>query len=159
MDRPTLSDITNFNCSHIIGMSDWGEHHWACFHYMQGVALSPTGFQIGMDPHMRAARQSLDVLNACPCPSQMRSMARVAVLPMADSMSTRIGNGRLIVGHDDWHCCQDMQCEGLFDGIDGDSIVCGDFRALSAKGKAMAAELRRHYKRRGSFLGFAPASK
>jgi hypothetical protein len=159
MDKPTLSDITNLNCGHIIGMGDWGEHHWACFHYIQRVALSPTGFQIGMDPHMRAAKETLDVLKACPCPSQIRSMERVAVLPMANSMSTRIGNGRLIAGHDDWHCCQDMQCESLFDGVGDDSIYCGDFRVLSAKGRAMAVEVRRHYKIRGSFFGFIPASK
>ncbi|MFZ4701313.1 MAG: hypothetical protein ACOYMG_14785 [Candidatus Methylumidiphilus sp.] len=140
-------------------MSDWGEHHWACFHYIQMAALSPTGFQIGMDPHLRATKETLEVLVACPCPSQVRSMETVAVLPMAGPMSTRIGNGQIIAGHDDWHCCQDMQCEGLFDGLDDDSIVCGDFRVLSAKGMAIALEVMSHYKKWRGFRGFAPVTK
>ena len=157
MDK--FADITNLNCDHIIRIGDWGDDHWACFHYIQMAALSPTGFQIGTDPHLRATKESLDVLKACPRPAQIRSMEGVSVLPMAKPLSTRTGNGQIIDGHDDWHCCQDMQCEGLFDGIDDDSIVCCDFRVLSAKGRAMALELRRHYKRCGSFFGFAPASK
>jgi hypothetical protein len=108
---------------------------------------------------MRAAKESLDTLKACRRPSQIRSMERVAILPMADAMSTRIGNGRLIAGHDDWHCCQDMQCEGLFAGVVDDSIHCGDYRVLSAKGAALAAEVRAHYKKWRGFRGFAPASK
>jgi hypothetical protein len=81
-------------------------------------------------------------------------MQNVTVLPMADSLSTRIRNGQVITGHDDWCVLQDLQCEGLFNNVHDDALSCGDFRELSDKGKRFALAIRGHYKKNHSFRAF-----
>ena len=149
------SDMSKYQLGQVVPMKDWGPQHWACFYYIQGAALSAGGFQIGLDPHMRAVAETLEILGkSCRCPAKIHSMKNVTVLPMAENLSTRIRTGQVINGHDDWCVLQDLQCEGLFRHVDDDALTCGEFRELSDKGKRFALAVRGHFKKNQSFRAF-----
>ena len=70
------------------------------------------------------------------------------------AQATRLNNGTVVEGHDDWCCVQDMEAAGI---VSGEPLEPGAVLHLSEAGTALVAELRKHKADGGTFANFKPA--
>ena len=95
----------------------WGKDHWTTLLYLASLAVD-FEIRVGYDPRMRHNRRHFRVMIAeNPRPPQRngdKSAPHMGHAPMREEHSTRLNNGKLARGHDDWNCVQDMAAIDLF---------------------------------------------
>ncbi len=139
----------------------FGKDHWSTLAYAETVMVDMNGFQIGLDAHMRSNRRNYRVmLSECPKPKRVRQTGSLAVASTAAEHGTRLRDGMVIAGHDDWSCVQDLAAAGYFrigDKVitDEDVQPCATLH-LSEKGRRILNELREHKSNGGTFSDFQP---
>jgi hypothetical protein len=144
---------------HLFGMD-----HFTTLAYAETVMVDCAGFQVGSDPRMRSCRRHFRVMQEqCPRPRRVKGGIGVVMLPEHGS---RLADGSLVSGHDDWHCIQDMAEAGYFvikDALGGPPVVAtaeviepGAVLLLSARGREVVNALRGHKASGGTFASFVP---
>jgi hypothetical protein len=139
-------------------MDQWSKDHWSTLAYVETVMVDCAGFQVGHDGRMKTNRRHFRVMSSeCPQPKRPgRSTSAMAVV-MRPEHATKIKDGTVIDGHDDWMCVQDMAAEGLFT-VGPDDVEPGVVLHFSERGKDIAAALRQHKADGKNFASFeAPA--
>lgn len=154
--------------------SDWvrvgmfGRDHWSTLAYMETVMVDCHGFQVGNDPRMRSNRRNYRVMREqCYAPKRTGVPPRECGVVMAPEHGSRLNDGTVVDGHDDWSCVQDMAKAGLLlveEGsawslADPEDIEPGVVVRLSARGMEIATALRAHKTSGGSFGNFAVAGR
>lgn len=143
-----LAEQKQYSADEYVPAALWGKDHWSTLAYVESVATDCSGFQVGVDGRMRSNRRHFRVMHECPKPRRAgRSMVGAA---LASDAGTRLNDGQVIAGHDDWCCLQDMAQEGLFN-VNASGIQPGFILHLSAKGQAWCAALRAHKQAGGMF--------
>lgn len=136
-----------------VPMRMWGRDHWSTLAYIESVEVECRGFQIGYDPRMKSNRRHFRVMREeCPRPKRPTQIGDIG-FPMELKHSTVLKDGRLVEGHDDWMCVQDMASEGLFTA-DVSDVQPGATLRLSAKGRRIASQIREHKASGGNFSNF-----
>jgi hypothetical protein len=138
-----------FSASQIIPMEQFGKDHWSTLAYIETVMVECAGFQVGFDGRMRQGRRNFRVIKEeCPLPKRP-NRCKMAIV-MEPQWSTRLRNGSLIDGHDDWHCVQDLAEAGLLEG----EVEPGKTLQLTEQGKQVVGLLRDHKRNGGSYSTF-----
>lgn len=141
-----------------VPMAQWAKDHWSTFAYVDAVMVDCGGFQVGLDPRMKANRRHFRVMGEeCQRPRRPSGGGASMAIAMAPEHATRLKNGTTVAGHDDWMCLQDMAEAGLF--ADGSEVRPGETLHLSPKGRALIAALREHKAGGGNFASFEPAAE
>ncbi len=107
-----------------VPIQQFGPDHWSTLLYAETVMVDCAGFQVGFDPRMRQGRAHFRVMAeqyARPKRTTRHSVAQGAV--MDKQHSTRLHDGSVVDGHDDWHCVQDLINAGLLGMKRHDGIV------------------------------------
>jgi len=141
-----------------ISMAKWGKDHWSTLAYLETVEVECGGFQVGFDGRMRQGRRNFRVMSQeCPKPKRPSKCPRPQdAEPMGREDGTRLNDGTVVEGHDDWYCVQDIAMESLFTtGVD--SVEPGSILHLSKRGWDVVNALRKHKAGGGNYASFAPA--
>jgi len=126
-----------------INMKDWGKDHWGLLAYVETRAVD---HQNQLDhEHMRTNTTTHPLL-------RNDAYQRDRPKRWESSHSTRLRDGRILDGHDDWDCLDDLDDAGLVEII---SLVNG-FVRMTDYGLVIAARLRRHKANGGMYQDFAP---
>lgn len=138
--------------------------HWSTLAYMQTVIVDYAGFQVGLDPHMRQGRRNYRVMrDECPRPIRPGSGFPISMVHVMDNKySTKMRDGSVVDGHDDWHCVQDMANAGYFTykkrtkfyPAAARDVEPGVVLNFSEKGFAVVNALLEHKAKGGNFAGF-----
>lgn len=145
----------------IIPVEKFGRDHWLTVSYIEAVAVEMGGFQVGFDPCMRQFKRSVIGLRLalhCPWPKRVRRAAP-ALTPDPDAETkygTRLKDGTVVPGHDDWDCVHDLMAAGFFTTKDFEKIDGGEILHLSLFGTEVANQLRYHKSNGGSTANFIP---
>lgn len=137
-----------------VSMDRWSKDHWSTLGYIETVMTDCGGFQVGSDARMRSNRRHFRVM-AEECPNPKRMGRGALGISMSPDHGTRLKDGTVIPGHDDWMCVQDMAAEGLFT-VGPDQIEPGITLHLSEKGKRIADGLRAHKASGSNFASYVP---
>jgi hypothetical protein len=143
-----------FTMNDYIPMSHWGKDHWSTLGYAETVMVECGGFQVGADVRMKAGRRNFRVMaQGCSKPkrSGFKNSAFASVMEL--SQSTKLNNGQVVTGHDDWSCIQDMAAEGLFQQGPED-VEPGVVLTLSEKGNLIVNALREFKRNKGQYGQF-----
>lgn len=91
------------------------------------------------------------------CAKPRRDAAKSASLAVAmlPEHGTRLANGQVLDGRDDWNCIQDMTNESLFT-CTADDVEPGQVLHLSERGQQLCNALRAHKAAGGNFSDFRP---
>lgn len=149
---------TVYRADDLIPVAMFSKDHWSTLAYVESVMTECAGFQVGLDPRMRATRRSHPVMSEeCPHPkrpsaSSGRSLASTAIT-MRPGEGTVLKDGTKVPGHDDWACLQDLAEAGYFTTAQND-IEPGVTLHLSERGRVVAAALRTHKAGGGQFRQF-----
>lgn len=143
-----VAETPQYTVDDYIPAMAWGKDHWSTLAYVETVAVECQGFQVGSDSRMRSNRRNFRVMQACPRPR--RPGPRAAGIVMSDGHGTRLKDGTLVDGHDDWNCLQDLAEAGLFT-LAASGVEPGVTLHLSAKGQAWCAALRAHKQNGGMY--------
>ena len=130
----------------------WSADHWSTLAYMETVMVECGGFQIGRDPRMRSNRAHFRVMQE-QCPNPKRPSRDPAGVVMKPEHGTRLRDGTVLPGHDDWCCLQDMAAAGYLT-CDVEDAEPGVSVHLSELGQLNAAALRSHKAHGGKFADF-----
>jgi len=130
----------------------FGKDHWSTLAYMETVMVECAGFEVGFDPRMRQNRRNYRVMwEQVPHPKRVDSRsARGMVMDL--KYSTKMKDGSVVQGHDDWSCVQDMANAGFLTAV----VEPGKVLHLTPLGRKMSDELRAHKRAGGSFGNFNP---
>lgn len=139
-----------------VPMNQWSKDHWSTLAYVETVMVDCAGFQIGADPRMRSNRRHTRVMQEECARPKRTSKVRSPCLTMDPSQGTRLKDGTVLAGHDDWMCVQDMAEAGLFT-VNADGVEPGQTLHLSPLGQDICAQLRAHKAQGGQFAGFSPS--
>jgi hypothetical protein len=143
-----------FTTDDYIPMAYWGKDHWTTLAYAETVIVDCGGFQVGADAHMRAGRRNYRVMaQECAHPKRTGKSTSSLAVVMELAYSTKLNDGQVLSGHDDWSCIQDMAAEGLF-AQGPDAVEPGVVLTLSAKGNLVANALREFKRNKGAFVNF-----
>jgi hypothetical protein len=134
----------------------FGRDHWTTLAYIESVMADCGGFQLGLDPRMRSNRRNFRVMSEVSRPKRAKNTS-VAARPMSPDDGSRLKDGQLVRGHDDWNCVDDFAAVGFFD-CGPVALGAGKTLRFSALGKAVAARLRQHKQEGGQFEHFDLAS-
>lgn len=142
----------------------FGRDHWSTLAYAETVMVDVGGFQIGADARMRHCRRNFRVMRQmCPKPRRIKSTGAMMMVMDHDKHGTRLSDGQVIAGHDDWHCIQDMAEAGFFmasgELITAEQCEPGVILHLSPLGREFSEELRAHKAGGGSFSDFKPKTR
>jgi hypothetical protein len=143
-----LAEKQQYSADEYLPSAVWGRDHWTTLAYIETVATDCVGFQVGNDPRMRSNRRNFRVMQACMKPRRAQCGGVGIVMDLAHS--SRLADGDVVSGHDDWNCLQDMANEGLFN-LDASGVEPGITLHLSAKGQAWCASLRAHKQAGGTY--------
>jgi len=141
----------------------FGKDHWSTLAYAETVMVDCGGFQIGLDPRMRQCRRHYRVMHDfCKNPKRLSSAPNHGCM-WNDNYSTTLNDGSKVIGHDDWHCIQDLAEAGMF-SVEGKVIAAADCEPgetllLSELGREYVGRLRDHKSQGGTFSNFRPALK
>jgi len=143
------------NSDEYIPMAKWGKDHWSILAYLETVEVECGGFQVGFDGRMRQGRRNFRVMpQECPKPKRFDKCPRLQdAEPMEHEHGTRLNDGTVVEGHDDWCCIQDMAMDGLFT-TKLISVEPGKILHLSKIGWNIVNALRKHKAEGGSFASF-----
>lgn len=140
-----------------VPMSQWSKDHWSTLAYVETVVVECAGFQVGLDARMKTNRRHFRVMSQqCgrpkrPGKSSTPSMAQV----MSPEHATKIKDGSVVDGHDDWMCVQDFAAEGLFT-VGAEDVEPGVILRFSERGNEIASALRRHKADGKNYASFEP---
>lgn len=135
----------------------WGRDHWSTLAYLESVSVECAGFQVGADARMRSNCRHFRVM-AEECPRPRRPGRPVMGVVMGREHGSRLRNGSVMAGHDDWCCIQDMAHAGLLTvGVEG--VEPRETLHLSPLGLEWAADLRAHKTAGGQFGNFEAGCK
>lgn len=135
----------------------WGVDHWKTLAYIDTVMTDCAGFEVGLDPRMRAGRRMFRVLaQDCPTPKRANGTSGRSAASMArpSDYPTRLRGGQELANHDDWNCVQDMAAANLFD-VGPDSVQPGRNLRFSAKGQAWVGAYRQFKQNGGQAVNFS----
>lgn len=152
LDAPIALATPAVTKDEYIDPSLFGRDHWSTLAYVESVMTDCAGFQLGNDPRMRANRRNYRVMNECARPKRAKNLS-VTNHPMMPDDGSRLNNGQVVRGHDDWNCVEDFAALGFFD-VDAASLDAGVTLKFSALGKTVAAALRQHKQDGGQFEQF-----
>ena len=94
--------------------AQFGRDHFTSLAYVETVLVVCGGFLMGADARMRLGRRHYRVmLQECPRPLRT-GLTRPETVVMDREQGSRLHDGTVVVGHDDWHCIQDMAEAGYF---------------------------------------------
>jgi hypothetical protein len=142
-----------FSVSDYIPMSHWGKDHWSTLGYVEVIMVECGGFQVGTDPRMKSSRRNFRVMaQGCPHPKRP-TLGSAFAYAMELTQSTKLNDGQVVSGHDDWACVQDMAAEGLFQQ-GPDAVEPGTVLTLSEKGVAIVNALREFKRNQGQYGQF-----
>jgi hypothetical protein len=149
------SDTRHFAADDLIPVEYWGKDHYSTLAYVETIMVDSAGFEVGLDPRMRANRRNFRVLlegRRSPRRPSLTSwkMARA----MEPQHTSFLKLGATSENHDDWSCLQDMAAAGLFTER-ADCIEPGNTLHLSDLGKRIVTELREFKASGGNFGQFA----
>lgn len=152
-----MSDNAVLDPHALVSMSRWGKDHWSTLAYIETVMVNCEGFQVGSDPRMKANRRNFRVLaQECPNPRRATRSAPSLAMVMRPEHATRLRDGTVMPNHDDWECLQDFAAEGLFAGAA--QVEPKKTLQFSARGLALAADLRAYKAQGGQFANFEPTT-
>lgn len=134
----------------------FGRDHWTTLAYIESVMADCAGFQLGTDPRMRSNRRNYRVMSEVPRPKRAKNPTATVHL-MTSEDGSRLNNGQVVHGHDDWNCVEDFAAVGFFD-VGPAGLGAGKTLRFSPLGKAVATRLRQHKQDGGQFEAFALAS-
>jgi len=121
-------------------IQDWGRDHWGLLAYVETRCVDYEGkLALG---HMR-------------CNEAKHPLLKVINVSWDKTHGTRLKNNKILQGHDDWDCLEDLEREGFLEIL---SLVNGVVK-LSEKGKEVASEIRKHKIDGGQFGSFQPNAK
>ncbi len=140
-----------------IPIETWGKDHWSTLAYVETVMVECAGFQIGLDPRMRTNRRHYRVLSErCRSPKRpgggARSSHSLAVV-MRPEHGSRLKDGEVMEGHDDWMCLQDMAEAGFFT-VGAGRIEPAVVLKLSERGRQVVDALRQFKSEGGKYAAF-----
>jgi hypothetical protein len=145
-----------------VPLEKFGKDHWSTLAYAESVMMECGGFQVGLDPRMRQGRRNYRVMREqCIRPKRTsRVHPDMAMIMDSKAHGTRLKDGIVVEGHDDWHCIQDLAQLGYFRiGVEianADRVQPGVFLHLSPAGRKVADALRQHKENGGTFSTFTP---
>jgi hypothetical protein len=142
LDAPVAHATTSVTKDEYIDPSLFGRDHWSTLAYVESVMTDCAGFQMGNDPRMRANRRNYRVMNEVPRPKRVKNLS-VTNHPMMPDDGSRLNDGQVVRGHDDWNCIEDFAALGFFD-VSAGALDAGVTLKFSALGKTVAAALRQH---------------
>ena len=143
-----IAEKQQYSVDDFIPSQVWGKDHWTTLAYIETVATDCAGFQVGNDPRMRSNRRNFRVMQGCLKPRRAKNGGVGIVMDLEHG--SRLNDGQIVSGHDDWSCLQDMANEGLFN-LDASGVQPGVTLHLSAKGRAWCATLRAHKQAGGTY--------
>ena len=115
----------------------WGKDHWSTFAYAETLAVDNKGIIIPEASKMRTNHETHPFIDS----------------PIDGSIyPTKLRNGNILRGHDDWDCLDDAVKNGLL--IDIGSGVNRVFK-LTNRGRIVANLLRDHKSKGGTFGDFS----
>ncbi len=162
-----MTETRRHSPDEVVPMADWGQDHWSTLAYVETVTVEHGGFEMGADARMRSNRRNFRVMReACPEPTRLGAHPGMAVVMDGDTGS-RLRDGTVVAGHDDWCCLQDMAVAGLFAStpahgggeartLDQGDLEPGTWLSLSARGTALVGAVRAHKAAGGRFRDFVP---
>jgi hypothetical protein len=116
-------------------------------------------FEVGFDARMRQNRRNFRVMHEMN--KKPRRVNQVMGIVMEQKYSTKMRDGTVVDGHDDWSCIQDMHAAGFFDIIDQKRMIIKDAEVepcarlvLTEKGEFYSNALRKHKRNGGNWRGF-----
>lgn len=141
-----------------VPMHLWAKDHWSMLAYAETVMVDLGGFQVGNDCRMRQGRRNFRVMHElCFKPRRIKNLPKMSMV-MEIKHSTRLKDGTIVEGHDDWHCIQDMAACGFFTISGGtatpEHIEPGVILHLSPLGRSICNMLRLHKASGGNFGDF-----
>lgn len=146
----------------------FGVDHWSTLGYIASVIAKCDFFQVGFDAKMRQGRQSYRVMHAgCIAPKRPgKSVPAALAMIVDDEHGSRLVDGTVAIGHDDWHCVQDLAEAGFFElRIDGDDVVArgndiqpGAALFLTEKGSRFGDAILAHDRAGRPIADFVPPS-
>ena len=143
-----------FSATEYIPLQFWGKDHWSTLAYMETVMVECAGFQVGTDPRMKTGRRNWrEMSEKCSRPKRPGKHPSAHSLVMTAEQSTKLNNGQLVTGHDDWSCVQDMAAECLFVQAAHD-VEPGVVLQFSALGHEVANALREFKRNKGQYSQF-----
>lgn len=149
-----MTEVTDY-----VPLSNFGKDHWSTFAYADTVIPDHRGFQVGFDGRMRQGRRHFRVMHEdCPTPRRTRHAGVHQSMVMDNRYSTKLKDGTVVEGHDDWHCVQDLVNAGLM-GIKrrgmivplAEDVEPGVDLFLTPLGERFVTRLKRHKAEGGSF--------
>lgn len=154
MSQPQSNQI-DYNDDKMIPYQVWGKDHWSTLAYVEYVCVECGGFEVGADSRMRTNSHNFRVhAQQNPKPKRPGGFAQGTV--MKPEQGSRLNNGQVVVDHDDWGCVQDFVPYGLFTVARTHAMNHNQVLQLSEKGRAVAADLRRHKAAGGTFADYVP---
>lgn len=143
-----------FSDTEYVPMQFWGKDHWSTLAYIETVMVECAGFQVGTDARMKTGRRNSRVMaNKCRQPKRPGKQSSAHCLVMTAEQSTKLNNGQLVTGHDDWSCVQDMAAECLFVQAAHD-VEPGVVLQFSVLGHEIANALREFKRNKGQYSQF-----
>lgn len=128
----------------------WGVDHWSTLAYIETVIIDHGGFPIVYNARMRHGRRNFRVMQE----GREYFQKKTNGIPMDSEHGSRLSDGRIALGHDDWHCIQDFAEVGLLSvGPDEIDVGCEPFK-LSQIGRELCNQLREHKSNGGTFKTF-----
>lgn len=154
---PAAAVTTPVTKDQYIASAMFGRDHWTTLAYIESVMTDCAGFQLGADPRMRSNRRNHRVMSEVPRPKRAKMSSSVAAQLMSPDDGSRLKNGQVVRGHDDWNCVEDFAAVGFFD-LGPNGLGPGKTLRFSPLGKAVAARLRQHRQDGGQAEHFDLAS-
>lgn len=152
------SEARHFAPDDLIPVEYWGKDHYSTLAYVETIMVDcAAGFEVGLDPRMRANRRNFRVLlEGRRSPRRPSSTSWKMARTMDPKHTSFLKLGATSEDHDDWSCLQDMAAAGLFTDK-ADCVEPGNMLHLSDLGKRFVTELREFKASGGSFGQFAPS--
>jgi len=120
----------------------WGKDHWSTLAYIDALMVDHKGkFEMKGDARMRSNRRHFRLM---PTPNGVT---------MSPEHGSRLLDGSIVAGHDDWCCVQDFANAGLLNRTP-EQLEPGVVFKLSTKGNELVERLRVHKKNGGTFSNF-----
>ena len=143
-----------------IPVARFGADHASTLAYIETVCTEQREFGIGHDPHMRVSRRHFRIF--CEAFGEKaavhvhgRAFTEFGYRghPITAENGTRLRDGSVVAGHDDWDCLEDLAAVGLLEL--GPNLRDRAITArLTPKGQKLAAALRAHKQSGGTFSSF-----
>lgn len=140
----------------------FGQDHFSTLAYLETVMVDCGGFHVGTDARMRTCRRHFRVFGR-ECGRPIRNSPFCYPVVMAPEQGSKLHDGSVILGHDDWHCVQDLANAGYLligarnapgETATPNDIMPGVWLHLSPRGYEVLHALRTSKAAGGKFVDF-----